>query len=990
MKKRRLYLISFIIIAFALVGGTTVSYFVSHSEELANKFSCGTVVVGAGDAEGKLVITGNGNNIWTPGECKELELTVENTGSKRAYARARFEADWRARHHTNIAGVTAKYLPTGETVPAEIKRSTSLTYSYGDYDGGDSAPPPPPQSPDWFTNYDQTSPLNLISAYIVEQAGGENGDSPAGTADSGGGGAASPAGKTVPEVNGLFYGDGDYLLYSPIARVPSGTTLYGYLEEKTDGTRTLYAALVVSRAVNDNVFDNSGGAYGKSAGWDRDRSFKHLTNSEFMGFLLEGHNIATNKDVAWDWKQCYAYQQDENGAPKHWKNENNTSPTWASDHTAKAGEGTPPPGYVSSSSLVWNLNNYALNRLEPAVPKWDVSLGGTRTWENWKSPFDPAYPVDVTKVDGYPDTGPITFSETYGWEWPMVYEFSVDVTSCSPSGMELGNISSHHSPAKNGVENEPFKKKYKIPGISIVKEVSLDGGTTWQSGTPCPELPDPLPQGFAPKFRFTVKNTGGIELTDIVVTDDVLGEIGTLASLAPGNSHVFDKTDNDWAAHRQELGPGNVSFHLAEGMEDWIEGDDGYFYYSEPIAPGETVTLRVKACFAEDHDYRDALLQINSYVEAVQASHNAVDDVWPEHPPLATIPTGPSLSVTKKADRSSAFAGDEINYTIRVTNNGNVILSNIAVTDEMLGISDSIASLAPGASQVFDGSYTVKSSDTGTLENTAAASANHEGHYISAAGSVFVTVVQADPSLELKKQADRSSAALDETIAYTITVTNDGNVTLNNVTVTDNMLGISKNIAALAPGVSRSFSGSHTVVASDFPGPFVNTASASTTYRGTSVSAQASASVELTTAIPFGNLNVGDYVEVSGVLFQKIGDNQVLLRGTAGTATQPNAINQGQSYYGNFPVSIRTGSRLLTKNEAESLSPSIRINGHDWWTSGMQNKNRRWYIDSSGKTRESGDTSVHEIRPLLILKPNLSVSGGNGTSTDPYILVISD
>ncbi len=995
-KSKRIYyqIIYFLIIALLLSGGYTISYFISQGDLSPNEFTAGTVAVDAGDAEGKLVICDSGDNTWSPGGCRDLELAIKNTGSKKAYARARFAAEWKAQYHTNIAGVTADYIPSGQTEPRQIKRETWATYSYGDYAGEGEGQPPPPLSPHWFTNQDQTSSLGFISAYIVEQTGGGGGSpsSPAAPPAAG----DPPAGKTVPEVNGLFYGDGDYLLYSPIATVPTGTTLYAYLDEKADGARTLYVALVVSRAVNDNVFDSKDIApYRESADWPLHRAFKRLTDSEFMGFRLMGHDITTDKDVTWEWQQCYAYQQDENGAPLHWKKENNTTPTWASDHTAKAGEGTPPPGYVSSSSLVWNLNNYALNRLEPGVPKWDVTLGGTRVWETWKSPFDPAYPNDVTKVDGYPATGQITFSQTYGWEWPMVYEFSVDMTNYSPYYMELGNISSHHSPPKSGDVNEPFDGGYKVPGVSIVKEVSLDEGATWHSGSPWPELPDPLPEGFAPQFRFTVKNTGDIELTGIVVNDDVLGVVGNLASLAPGASHAFPVyTDYDWEAHRAELDPGNVSFQLAGGMDDWIKGEDGYFYCTEPVGPGDVVILRVRACVAEglEEMYKTALLSISSYAETVQATHGAVDDVWPGHPPLASIPTGPSLRVSKWADRGSAAAGDTINYTIRVTNNGNVTLSNIAVTDEMLGISDSIASLVPGASQVYNGSYTVKAGDTGTLENTAAASATHEGHYVSAAGSVFVTVVQANPSLGVVKQANRSSAAEGDRIVYTIIVTNNGNVVLEDITVTDAMLDFSTDIVSLAPGNSRYFSGNYTADEADFPGPLVNTVIAAADYRGTPVSAQASVSVELEliTLVPFSSLEIGDYVEINGVLFQKIGDDRVLLRGLSGTANWNNAGQQGSDYYQGF-TSVAESSGLLTQAQAGQLNQqSIRAIGSNWWNSDQHNNNRGRYINESGDLVHDKKEELYGVRPALNLVSGLFVSDASGTGTDPYILIIPD
>ena len=125
-KRRILFeLFYFLIAALVLSGGYTISYFTSQAEVPPNVFTAGTVLVTAGDAEGNLVISDHGDNTWSPGECRELELTIKNTGSKRAYARARFEADWKAQYHTNIATVTANYLPSGQTEPVQIQRSTN-------------------------------------------------------------------------------------------------------------------------------------------------------------------------------------------------------------------------------------------------------------------------------------------------------------------------------------------------------------------------------------------------------------------------------------------------------------------------------------------------------------------------------------------------------------------------------------------------------------------------------------------------------------------------------------------------------------------------------------------------------------------------------------------------------------------------------------------------------------------------------------------------
>ena len=86
-----------------------------------------------------------------------------------------------------------------------------------------------------------------------------------------------------PTVNGLFYGDGDYLeqRYTAIAwGTETDTVLYSRVYSDT-----LYVALVIDGNFNDNAFDAlPTTTYMRSAGWQvgsNVRSAFHLLNSEY-------------------------------------------------------------------------------------------------------------------------------------------------------------------------------------------------------------------------------------------------------------------------------------------------------------------------------------------------------------------------------------------------------------------------------------------------------------------------------------------------------------------------------------------------------------------------------------------------------------------------------------------------------------------------------------------------------------------------------------
>jgi hypothetical protein len=219
----------------------------------------------------------------------------------------------------------------------------------------------------------------------------------------------------LPTVDGLFYLDGDVNNYYYLSESGTRGTLYYRLE----GT-TLYVAAVVSETVNDNVFGMKGadGAYLASADWSAVHTAGRLINSDHLEFSLQcGAN-------SWDWFHDYVYDPNGDYDPN--------GQDWLSGTGGPDGNGTPPDGLVTASSLQWNLNNSS----------WDLTLGNTRNGiEQWRSP----------DLDGWP-----TFRTDPDWEWVMVYEMSMDVSLCAGLPISVYPVSAHNSPSKDGDEDIPF------------------------------------------------------------------------------------------------------------------------------------------------------------------------------------------------------------------------------------------------------------------------------------------------------------------------------------------------------------------------------------------------------------------------------------------------------------------------------------------------------------------------------------------------------
>jgi len=182
------------------------------------------------------------------------------------------------------------------------------------------------------------------------------------------------------------------------------------------------------------------------------------------------------------------------------------------------------------------------------------------------------------------------------------------------------------------------------------------------------------------------------------------------------------------------------------------------------------------------------------------------------------IVKNPTLSIVKSSTTTQITAvGQVVNYNYLLTNQGNITLTGITVSDS-LGITVSCikTTLTPGESTTCTASYTVKQSDIntgGNLTNTATATSDHTGPVYA---QLQIPIVK-NPQLSLKKSANATQVtAAGEIIFYNYLVTNQGNVTLTGIAVSDS-LGITVNcsITTLNPGESTTCKSSYTVKQSD-------------------------------------------------------------------------------------------------------------------------------------------------------------------------------
>ena len=251
------------------------------------------------------------------------------------------------------------------------------------------------------------------------------------------------------------------------------------------------------------------------------------------------------------------------------------------------------------------------------------------------------------------------------------------------------------------------------------------------------------------------------------------------------------------------------------------------------VKPGETVTTTATYTITE------ADVLAGFFKNTVTAKFSGIDKPYPGEDEVPTVDPNPSIHVFKTttstpADGKAYKLGETIEYTIQVANDGNVTLTDIVATDELTGDEWKIGTLAHGESKEFTAKHAVTEEDVrnGKVVNVATATGNGP----TDKDPDVIPGTTEDPTEESKshitiektitnKPANGKAYRDGETIEYKIVATNDGNQTMKDITVKDELTGDEWKIETLAPGESKEFTAKYTVTKDDAKkGSVVNTA----------------------------------------------------------------------------------------------------------------------------------------------------------------------
>jgi uncharacterized repeat protein (TIGR01451 family) len=184
----------------------------------------------------------------------------------------------------------------------------------------------------------------------------------------------------------------------------------------------------------------------------------------------------------------------------------------------------------------------------------------------------------------------------------------------------------------------------------------------------------------------------------------------------------------------------------------------------------------------------------------------------------ATCPlvTAPRITVTQNCPANPVSLGGVLTYTGTVANAGNVTLTNVVVLSDRTGTTPvfTVATLAPGASANFTGSFTVPAGSACSVTSTLTGSGNDRCAGTRVTASVTTTCpVLTMPAIQVTQACPSTPTAQGGTLTFTGTVKNTGNITLTDVVVLNDRVGTTPvfKAATLAPGAVANFSGRYTV-----------------------------------------------------------------------------------------------------------------------------------------------------------------------------------
>jgi gliding motility-associated-like protein/uncharacterized repeat protein (TIGR01451 family) len=330
---------------------------------------------------------------------------------------------------------------------------------------------------------------------------------------------------------------------------------------------------------------------------------------------------------------------------------------------------------------------------------------------------------------------------------------------------------------------------------------------------------------------------------DVAVIDDTIveGDETVIVTLTGTDSSVTVSSTNEATITITDNDASILSISATiQASEPNIDGEFT-LTLTEPISIDTEVTFTVSGTAIEDVDYTSlgTTIIIPANTTSITIPVVVIDDLIVEpsgesvtvtivsadspivigSPDDATVTiadndiAAPSIELIKDASLSGeGVVGDIITYTFTINNTGNVPLVDIEIEDDMLSSKPIVVSgiIEPGESTTISADYMINQADidSGSVVNSAIVSAvdmlfdtivadiSDNGNVNDGDDNPTVLALAQSMNIAIVKTGTFNDvngdgyAQAGETISYSFTVTNTGNVTLTNITISDPLLGV--------------------------------------------------------------------------------------------------------------------------------------------------------------------------------------------------------
>ncbi|MGI5502806.1 DUF7507 domain-containing protein [Lentzea sp. CA-135723] len=385
-----------------------------------------------------------------------------------------------------------------------------------------------------------------------------------------------------------------------------------------------------------------------------------------------------------------------------------------------------------------------------------------------KTPLNASFADDLTQVlddatwgSATASSGTATYAApTLSWNGALAVGESATVTYTvvvtGKGDKQLTNVVTSETPGNNCVPN--CTTTTPVSGVEFEKAVDRE------SAKP----------GDVVKYTVTVRNTGKTPVSGATFTDDL--------------TKVLD--DAEWVS--AEASTGSATF--TSPRLTWA-GD---------LAVGGTATVTYTVKVGDPQDFK-----LDNVITSTTPGANCPGgDKCSTSTPIA------GLRIEKSDDRDQVVPGDTVTYTIKVTNTGQTVQTGASFTDDLTQVLDDArynddaqatvgavtlvwprlewkGDLPIGGTATITYTVTVKDPNPGDKKLNNKITSDTPGNNCPP-GSKDPSCSTETPGRELtiEKKADRQAANPGDTVTYTLTITNTGQVPLTGEKVTDDLSGV--------------------------------------------------------------------------------------------------------------------------------------------------------------------------------------------------------